>query len=58
MTVSIFEDRPETARGRMLHEALLAVHAHIRRVLTRVEQPRTLSSTGCRQTDCTRSSGR
>jgi hypothetical protein len=38
MTVSVFDDRPETARGKMLYEALLAVHAHIRRNLTRVEE--------------------
>ena len=38
MTVPVFEDRPETARGRMLYRALLAVHASIRRDLTRVEQ--------------------
>ena len=38
MTVAVFEDRPETARGRWLHQALLAVHAHIRRELASVEQ--------------------
>ena len=37
MTVALFEDRPETARGRWLHQALLAVHAHIRRELASVE---------------------
>jgi hypothetical protein len=36
--VAVFEDRPETARGRMLHEALLAIHALIRRDLTTVER--------------------
>jgi hypothetical protein len=38
MTVAAFEDRPETARGRWIHQALLAVHAHIRRELANVEQ--------------------
>ena len=38
MTVPVFEDRPETARGRMLYQALLATHALIRRDLTIVEQ--------------------
>jgi hypothetical protein len=38
MTVPVFEDQPETARGRMLYRMLLAVHANIRRELTRVEQ--------------------
>ena len=38
MTVPVFEDLPETARGRMLYRALLAVHASIRRDLIRVEQ--------------------
>jgi DNA-binding transcriptional ArsR family regulator len=38
MTVAVFEDRPETTRGRWLHQALLAVHAHIRRELASVEQ--------------------
>src|SRR2546425_10608795 len=38
MTVAVFEDRPETARGRMLYEMLLAVHALIRRDLDRVER--------------------
>jgi hypothetical protein len=37
-TVAVFEDRPETARGRMLYEALLAIHALIRRDLTTVER--------------------
>jgi hemerythrin HHE cation binding domain-containing protein len=36
--VALFEDSPETARGRMLYQALLAVHALIRRDLTTVEQ--------------------
>ena len=31
MTVPVFEDRPETVRGRMLYQSLLAVHALIRR---------------------------
>ena len=38
MTVAAFENRPETARGRMLYQSLLAVHALIRRELTAVEQ--------------------
>jgi hypothetical protein len=38
MAVPVFEDRPETVRGRMLYESLLAVHALIRGELTRVEQ--------------------
>jgi hypothetical protein len=38
MTVAVFEDRPETARGRMVHEALLAVHTLIRRDLAFVEE--------------------
>ena len=37
MTVPVFEDRPETVRGRMLYQSLLAVHALIRRDLTTVE---------------------
>ena len=32
-----FEARPETGRGRWMYEALLAVHAHIRRDLDRVQ---------------------
>jgi hypothetical protein len=38
MTAPVFEDRPETARGRMLFQALLAIHALIRRDLTTVER--------------------
>ena len=38
MTVSAFEDRPETDRGRMLYQSLLAVHALIRSDLARVER--------------------
>lgn len=38
MRVPVFEDRPETARGRMLYETLLAVHALIRRDLVIVER--------------------
>jgi hypothetical protein len=38
MTMAVFEERPETARGRMLYQALLAVHSHIRRGLGSVEQ--------------------
>lgn len=38
MTAPGFEDRPETARGRMLYQALLAIHRMIRRDLTTVEQ--------------------
>lgn len=37
MTTTAFEDRPETARGRMLYEMLLAVHFGIRQELDRVE---------------------
>lgn len=38
MTAPVFEDSPETARGRMLYQSLLAVHGLIRRDLTTVEQ--------------------
>ena len=38
MTVPVFEDGPETVRGRMLYESLLAVHALIRRDLATVER--------------------
>jgi ElaB/YqjD/DUF883 family membrane-anchored ribosome-binding protein len=38
MTAPVFEDRPETSRGRFLYEALLAVHARIRRDLAFVEE--------------------
>jgi hypothetical protein len=38
MSVPLFEDSPETARGRWLYEALLSVHALIRSDLARVEQ--------------------
>jgi septation ring formation regulator EzrA len=38
MTVAVFEDRPETTRGRWIHQALLAVHTHIRHELASVEQ--------------------
>ncbi len=38
MTATAFDDRPETTRGRMLYEALLATHAHIRRELSGVER--------------------
>ena len=38
MTVHVFEDRAETARGRMLYQSLLAVHSLIRSDLTRVER--------------------
>jgi hypothetical protein len=38
MTAPVFEDRSETDRGRMLYRSLLAVHALIRRDLTRVEE--------------------
>jgi hypothetical protein len=37
MTLPVFEESPETARGQMLYEALLAIHALIRRDLTTVE---------------------
>jgi hypothetical protein len=33
-----FEESPETSRGRMLFEMLLAVHGHIRSDLIRVER--------------------
>jgi hypothetical protein len=36
-TTTTFEARPETGRGRWLHEALLAVHAAIRRDLDRIQ---------------------
>jgi len=38
MTVTVFEDRPETARGRWLYQALLATHAHIRDHLASVDR--------------------
>ena len=38
MTTPVFDDLPETARGRMLYQSLLAVHALIRRDLSTVEQ--------------------
>ena len=38
MTAPVFEAAPETARGRMLYQTLLAVHALIRRDLTTVER--------------------
>ena len=38
MTAPVFEDGPETARGRMLYQSLLAVHALIRSDLNRVER--------------------
>lgn len=38
MTTPVFEDSPETARGRMLYQSLLTVHALIRRDLATVEQ--------------------
>ena len=38
MTTPVFEDRPETARGRMLYQSLLTVHGMIRRDLATVEQ--------------------
>ncbi len=38
MTVPTFEDHPETARGRLLYQSLLAVHALIRSELARVER--------------------
>ena len=36
--MSVFEDSPETARGQMLYQALLSIHALIRRDLTSVER--------------------
>jgi hypothetical protein len=38
VTAPVFEERPQTARGRMLYQALLAVHALIRRDLSTVER--------------------
>jgi hypothetical protein len=38
MTVVAFEERPETLRGRMLYQALLTVHTHIRGGLSRVQR--------------------
>jgi hypothetical protein len=38
MTAPVFEERPETARGRLLYRSLLAVHAMIRRDLAAVEE--------------------
>jgi len=38
MTTSVFEDRPETPRGRMLYQSLLMVHRLIRSDLDTVEQ--------------------
>jgi len=38
VTTPIFEDRPDTARGRMLYQTLLAVHGMIRRDLDTVER--------------------
>jgi hypothetical protein len=37
VTVPTFEDQPETARGRLLYQSLLAVHALIRSELALVE---------------------
>ena len=36
-TTTSFDSRAETARGRWMYEALLAVHAHIRRDLDRIQ---------------------
>ena len=36
-TTTSFEARPETARGRWMYEALLAVHAAIRRDLDLIQ---------------------
>jgi hypothetical protein len=38
LTEAVFEDRPETDRGRALYQSLLAVHRMIRRDLDIVEQ--------------------
>ena len=38
MSAPVFEDRPETARGRALYQSLLAVHRMIRRDLDIVER--------------------
>ena len=38
MTAPVFEDLPETARGRMLYQSLLTVHGLIRRDLATVEE--------------------
>ena len=37
-TTTSFEARPETARGQWMYEALLTVHAHIRRDLDFIEE--------------------
>ena len=57
MTVPVFEDRPETVRGRMLYQSLLVVHALIRRDLTTVERLAAAARTAFLQKTCTRSSG-
>jgi hypothetical protein len=57
MTVVAFEERrPEALRGRMLYQALLTVHTHIRGGLGRVQRLRLPSATGSPRRDCTRSS--
>jgi Hemerythrin HHE cation binding domain len=38
VTVPTLEDRPETARGRLLYQSLLAVHGLVRSELARVER--------------------
>ena len=38
ITEPVFEERPETARGRLLYQSLLMVHGLIRRELATVEQ--------------------
>jgi hypothetical protein len=38
MTTPVFDDRPETARGRALYQGLVMVHGMIRRDLDTVEQ--------------------
>jgi hypothetical protein len=56
--VAVFEDSPETARGRMLYHALLAVHALIRRDLAIVEQLAAAVVDGLPADECTRNSRR
>jgi hypothetical protein len=38
VTVPTFQDQPETVRGRLLYQSLLAVHAIIRSDLARVDR--------------------
>ena len=57
MTLPVFEDRPETVRGRMLYQSLLAVHAGIAATSPRWSASRQLSRTAFLQKTCTRSWG-